>query len=42
LAKAYELGETQISKNLSSCRNILIEEYKISEAKTDSIIKRLR
>ncbi len=42
LAKAYELGETQISKNLSSCRNIFIKEYKISEAKTDSIIKRLR
>lgn len=42
LAKAYELGKTQIANNgLGICRNIFIKEYKISAEQTDSIIKRL-
>ena len=42
LVKAYELAKTKIeNKNLNSCRDVLIQNYKISAAQTDSIIKKL-
>lgn len=42
LVKAYELAKAEIeNKSLNSCRNILIKDYKISVAQTDSIIKKL-
>ena len=42
LAKAYELGKAEIEKNdFRICRDILIQEYQIPVAQTDSIIKKL-
>ena len=42
LAKAYELAKAEIENHdLSICRDILIQEYKLSAAQTDSIIKKL-
>ena len=42
LVKAYELAKTKIeNKNLNSCRDILIQNYKIPATQTDSIIKKL-
>ena len=42
LIKAFELAKADIeNKRLHSCRNILIKDYKISVAQTDSIIKKL-
>ena len=42
LVKAYELAKAEIeNKSLHSCRNILIKDYKISAAHTDSILKKL-
>ena len=42
LAKAYELAKAEIENNdLSICRDILIQEYKLPAAQTDSIIKKL-
>jgi NitT/TauT family transport system substrate-binding protein len=42
LIKAYELAKADIeNKSLHSCRNILIKDYKISAAHTDSILKKL-
>ena len=41
LAKAYKLAEQQIKTNgIGVCRNILINEYKISASITDSLIVR--
>ena len=42
LAKAYELAKAEIENNdLSICRDILIQEYNLPAAQTDSIIKKL-
>ena len=42
IEKAYELAKTKIeNKNLNSCRDILIQNYNIPAAQTDSIIKKL-
>lgn len=42
LAKAYELAKAEIENHdLSICRDILIQEYKLAAAQTDSIIKKL-
>jgi hypothetical protein len=41
LAKVYELAKAKIANDLNNCRDILIKEYKIPAAQTDSIIKKL-
>ena len=42
LAKAYELAKAEIENHdLSICRDILIQEYKLPAAQTDSVIKKL-
>ena len=41
LAKVYGLAKAKIANDLSNCRDILIKEYKIPVAQTDSIIKKL-
>lgn len=41
LAKVYGLAKAKIANNLSNCRDILIKDYKIPVAQTDSIIKKL-
>lgn len=41
LEKAYELAKAKIANDLNNCRDILIKEYKIPAAQTDSIIKKL-